>query len=368
MDLYALLGLAQTASDEEISRAYRRLARRYHPGVNPGDRVAEQMYRQIQEAYGVLADAERRREYDRGLRVPAPQSEAAVAFEGFDFSAPAEGPLAATFSELFADVFQRAARDAVAPGRGSDIEVPLTVDLSAAVRGADVPMSITRQDRCPSCQGSGQVARRETLCQTCQGAGSRRWARGHMVFTRECDGCGGSGRQGSDPCRTCRGGGVAVRTEVVTIRLPAGIESGARVAVPGRGHAGAHGAPAGDLYVTVTVAEHPHFRRQGRDLFLTLPVALHEAALGAVIDVPTLDGPVRLRIPPGSSSGRRLRVRDHGVGAGNAAGQRSSEGGDLIVELQIVVPRELDEPSRELLREFGRRHPDDVRRELFEQP
>jgi molecular chaperone DnaJ len=366
MDLYSLLGLARTASADDIARAYRRLVRRYHPGVNPGDRLAEQMYRQIQEAYQVLADAERRREYDRGVHA-APRSPAtdapSVAFDGFDFSAPAEGAGAATFSELFADVFRDAARQATASPQGADIELAVTVPFLDAMRGADVPVSVTRHDRCLSCRGAGEVERRATVCPACQGSGTRRWARGHMVFTKPCDICGGSGRQASEPCRACRATGLLPRTEVVTLHLPAGIESGTRVAVPGHGHAGARGGPVGDLYVAVTVAPHRVFRRDGRDLHVTLPVAVHEAALGATVEVPTLEGRLRMRIPPGAQSGQRLRLRDQGV----PGTDRRRGSGDLVVELQIMLPTELDEASRELLREFGRRQTIDLRQPLFQE-
>jgi molecular chaperone DnaJ len=362
MDLYSLLGLSRAASTDEIERAYRRLARRYHPGVNPGDRVAEEMYRQIQHAYSVLADLERRREYDRGAGRGPVQVEAAVSFAGFDFSTPAEGPLAATFSELFADVFQDAAREATTPSRGTDIESTLSLPFVDAVRGGHFPLSVIRQERCPACGGDGRVPRPVVACPSCGGQGSRRWARGHMVFTSQCESCDGTGRQSRQGCRACAGAGVQSRSEVVTLVVPPGIESGARIAVPGRGHVGARGGSSGDLYVTIEVGAHPFFRRIGRDLYLTLPVAVHEAALGARVEVPTLDGPVRLRIPPGTSSGRRLRVPGHGVPSANGA----QEPGDLIVETQIVLPALRDERSRELMREFGRLNDVDVRREMFE--
>jgi molecular chaperone DnaJ len=364
MDLYSLLGVARTASEAEIERAYRRLARRYHPGVNPGDRTSEEMYRQIQQAYTVLADAARRQEYDLGPRFE-PAVEATVTLEGFNFAAAAEGPRAATFAELFADVFQQAAEEATAPSRGADIELGVTVAFRDAVRGADVAVSVTRQERCPGCAGRGRVQRPAAVCPRCGGAGSLRWARGHLVFTKACDGCRGEGRTDSEPCRTCAGVGTAPRTEVATLAIPAGIESGARVAAPGRGHAGARGGPTGDLYVTIDVAPHPHFRRQGRDLHLTLPVAVHEAALGAPVDVPTLDGSARLRLPPATASGQRFRLRGFGVGPG--AGGAADEAGDLVVDVQIVLPSNLDAASRALLEQFGRLNPGNVRRALLDE-
>jgi len=361
MDFYTLFGLERSASLAEIERAYRRLARLYHPGVNPGDRVSQERYRQVQEAYGVLSDVTRRREYDGG---PAPLGEkkvvAPVSFEGFDFSATAEGPLAATFSELFSDVFRQAAEEATAPSRGTDIEIVADVSFVDAMQGGDVPLSLTRQERCPSCHGRGRIARAPMTCPACGGAATRRWARGHLVFTKVCEVCEGQGRLDHESCRPCAGVGTLPRTEVVTVRVPAGIETGARVAVPGRGHAGARGGPAGDLYVNVVVAPHPHFRRVGRDIHLTLPVAVHEAALGARVEVPTLTGPAKLRSPAGTASGQQFRLLERGVASGAHA-----PAGDLVVDVQVVLPPVLDEASRELLREFGRLNGADVRRHLL---
>ena len=364
MDPYALLGVTRAASAADIERAYRRLVRRYHPGVNPGDRAAAEMFHRVQDAFAILSDLERRRDYDRGAErgQASPVAEVAVSFEGFDFSSAAEGPLAATFTELFADVFQDAAREATTPTRGGDVEVIAEVSFRDAVRGGAVPLSIVRQERCATCAGDGRMPRPAIPCPACGGAGSRRWVRGHLVFTRGCETCGSSGRLDSQPCRTCLGAGVQARSEVATIHLRPGTSDGDRLAVPGRGHAGARGGPAGDLYVRVHVAEHPHFRRVGRELHLTLPVAVHEAALGARVDVPTLDGSVQLRIPPGTPSGRKLRLRGHGVLAPEGAGE---EAGDLIVEIQIVLPPVRDERSKALLREFGRLNDIDVRSHLF---
>jgi molecular chaperone DnaJ len=364
-DLYTLLGITQAASVADIDRAHRRLSRRYHPGINPGDQVAAAMYRQIQNAYQVLIDADRRRQYDLGVvTVRTPPAESAVAFEGFDFSSAAEGQLAATFSELFADVFEHAAREATTPTRGADIELDLTIPFLDAARGAELPLSVTRQERCPTCGGAGRIARPAGSCPVCRGEGTRRWARGHMVFTKTCEACEGTGRLAAERCRPCAGIGTTPRTEVVTLPIPAGLESGARIAVPGRGHAGARGGPTGDLYVTLVVADHPHFRRAGRDLELRLPIGIHEAALGADVDVPTLDGPARLRIPPGTASGDRLRLKGHGVRVADPSRDRA---GDLIVEIAIVLPADLDDEAKALLDAFGRRYPAVTERQrLFE--
>lgn len=363
MDLYGALDLAPTASAADIERAYLRLARRYHPRINPGDRHAEERFRQVQGAYEVLGDPERRREYDQGRLGPPPARaafDAAIAFEGFNFATAAQGHEAATFSELFSDVFQDAARRALAPEAGGPIDLTLPLSFVDAMQGGTCPVSILRQERCHTCEGHGRVAVPMRACPACDGQGATRWARGHMVFTKPCDHCDATGRVTSVPCRSCGATGLQARSELVTIVVPAGVEDGARLAIPGRGHAGVRGGPAGDLYVTVTVTPHPVFRRDGRDLCFTLPVAVHEAALGAHIEVPTLSDPVTVRIPPGTGSGARLRIRGHGV-----PGPTPDQSGDLIAELQIVLPPVRDERSRALLREFGERNPIDVRAGLF---
>jgi molecular chaperone DnaJ len=361
MDLYALLGVRRSASAGDIERAYRRMARRYHPGVNPGDRVAGEMYGRIQQAYQVLGDSGSRREYDQGATRPAVTA-TAVSFEGFDFSSVAEGSVAATFSELFAGVFRDAALRATAPTGDVPVEATLSLSFADAVRGGQFPLSVARQGRCSRCAGDGRVACPPVRCPACEGHGSTRWARGHMVFTRSCEACRGDGRLTARPCPTCAGSGLRTQSDVVTVHVPPGIEDGARIAVPGRGHAPAGGGPVGYLYVLVSVADHPFLRREGRDLHLVLPLAVHEAVLGGRVDVPTLGKSVRLRIPPGTPSGRRFKIRGRGVPSVHG---EDAPAGDLIVDVQIVLPAVRDDRSRELLREFGERNAQDVRRHLF---
>jgi molecular chaperone DnaJ len=313
----------------------------------------------------VLADAEQRRAYDRGSRpvATAAESTPTVSFAGFDFSTPAQGPSAATFSEMFAGVFQQAARRATAPTTDADLSLEMSLPFEAAMRGGQFPLSITRQDRCPACGGDGRQARPPVPCPECDGQGLRRWARGHMVFTAPCEVCHGEGRLSIERCRTCQGSGLQPRGEVVTIAVPPGVEDGARLVVPGRGHLSGQDAAVGDLYVRVRVAAHRVFRRVGRDLHITLPVAVHEAALGARVDVPTLGEPVRVKIPPGTSSGQSLRLSGRGVPAASPA----ESAGDLVIDVQIVMPPLRDERSRELMREFGQLNTMDARRHLFEE-
>ncbi len=360
MDFYAILGVARTATTAEIKRAYRRLARRFHPDLNPGDQAAAQYFRCIVEAYETLVDPERRRKYDAEGLAGGARREPEVAFEGFDFSRAAEGPQASTFSELFADVFRGGGRaEAPRAEPGADLHASVALSFDEAARGCTRVVTVTRQTVCPECQGAGEVRTVESRCVACQGTGSLRWARGHMVFSKTCSACGGTGRRERQPCPACAGQGVTTRAEAVTVRIPAGVADGARVRVPEKGHAGRRGGRPGDLYIAVQVAPHPFFGREGDDLHLTVPVAIHEAALGAKIEVPTLDGRARLRIPPGTQSGQRFRLRGRGLPS-----PRDGRPGDLVVEVRLVLPKLLDERSKELLREFGRLNPENVRKDL----
>ena len=348
MDLYALLGLAPGASPAEIKRAYRRLSRRFHPDINPGDKAAESLYERISEAYETLVDAERRRTYDSGE--PGPDlPDSTFEFTGFDFSVAAQGSQAATFTELFADVLLPAGTaDSGRPEPGSDLHAAVTITFEDAMRGIERQVVVTRQDVCGRCLGTGVVRTPEGGCSPCHGTGKVRWARGHMVFTKSCAACAGTGHQRRERCAVCAGHGRQVRTEAVPVLIPPGADDGTRLRVAGRGHGGRHGGRSGDLYVTVHVQPHAIFRRQGDDLIMVLPVGVHEAVLGTRVEVPSLEGPVRLRIPPGSQAGQRFRL--HGRGAPTPAGGR----GDLLVEVRIVLPEIVDERGKQLIREFGR--------------
>jgi molecular chaperone DnaJ len=358
VEFYILLGLEPGASPGEIKRAYRRLARKYHPDINPGDRAAEALFRRIAEAYETLSDPERRRMYDvHGAAGTPGLSSAPPEFQGFDFSVTAEGSQAATFGELFADVFRRPAdRSGEA---GADLYVTLHLSFDEAMQGGERHVTLTRQDICGGCGGAGLRRTPEGRCRHCHGAGSLRWARGHMVFSKSCAACGGTGRQRHEPCGSCGAEGVVTRAESVHVTVPAGIADGARLRLPEKGHVGRRGGPAGSLYVAVQVAPHPLFSRDGDDLHVEVPLAVHEAALGARIEVPAIGGPVRLRVPPGTQSGQRFRLKGRG-----APSPLDGRRGDLVVEVRLVLPRAIDERSKELMREFGRLNAEDVRREL----
>ena len=361
MDFYVLLGLERDASPDDIKRAYKRLARRFHPDINPGDRMAAAQFRQIAEAYETLIDPDRRRRYDAGGSFVA--GETTFGFEGFDFSVSVSGASASTFGDLFADVLHQreVRRQDGASERGVDLHQRLTLSFEDAMRGGQRQVTVTRQEHCRMCQGAGRLHTSESRCTHCHGSGVVKSARGHMAFSKPCAHCGGSGRQRQEVCPACAGQQVEMRSETLTIPVPAGLADGARIRVPAKGHAGRNGGENGDLFITVHVQPHPLFRRDGDDLHLVVPVAVHEAALGAKIDVPSLDGPARLRVPPGTQSGQRFRLRERGVPS-----PRDGRRGDIVVEVRLVLPKLLDERSKELLREFGKINGEDVRRELNE--
>ncbi len=360
MDFYILLGLERGATLNDIKRAYKRLARRYHPDINPGDRLAEAQFRQIAEAYETLSDPDRRRRYDIGGAPLRAQDDPTFGFEGFDFSVSVSGSSASTFGDLFADVLRQreAQRYDGTPERGIDLHQTVSLKFEDAMRGGQRQVTITRQDHCRACQGTGRLQAAESRCLHCHGSGIVKSARGHMVFSKPCAHCRGTGWHAQTRCLVCGGAQVAMRTEALTVQVPPGLPDGARVRVPAKGHAGRNGGEPGDLYVTVRVEPHPVFRREGDDLHIVVPIAVHEAALGAKVDVPSLEGHARLRVPPGTQSGQRFRLRERGVPS--ARDRR----GDLVVEVRLVLPRVLDERSKELLREFGRINSDDVRNEI----
>ena len=360
MDLYAVLGLAPGASFADIKRAYRRLARRYHPGINPGDRAAEALFHRITEAYETLVDPARREKYDTGGQ-GASSAGATQSFEfaGFDFTVAAQGAQAATFTERFADLLHPGSPvGAGKPEAGADLHATLAVSFIEAMRGIQRQVVVTRQEVCLACRGSGSVSTPEARCVPCHGTGNVRWARGHMLFSKPCTACAGTGRQRQQRCGICSAQGRVVRTEGISLMVPAGTADGTRLRIIEKGHAGRQGGRTGDLYVLVRVAPHPLFRREGDDLHLELPVAVHEAVLGARVDVPSLEGAFRLTIPPGTPSGRQFRIGERGVQT--LDGSR----GDMVVHVRLVLPENVDERSRELMREFGRRNNEDVRRAL----
>lgn len=364
MDFYIVLGVERAATASDIKRAYRRLARRLHPDINPGDREAATQFQQVLDAYETLIDPDRRRRYDSGAQVSAPD-DSTFGFTGFDFSVTPDARRAPTFGELFEDVLTRRAerQSASAVGeRGADLHATASLSFEEAWRGVDWPVTLTRHEPCQSCAGSGFHRTAESRCLACDGSGAVRSVRGHMVFTRACPHCGGGGRLKQQACGTCRGQGIEARAQTLSVRLPAGITDGTQVRLAGKGHAAPRGGGAGDLYVRIAVRPHPVYTRVGDDVLMTVALAVHEAALGARVEIESPDGPVTLRVPGNTQSGQRFRL--HERGAPTPRGTR----GDLIVDVRVMLPRRLDERSKALLREFGERNPQSGRELLRDAP
>ncbi|HVN86042.1 MAG TPA: molecular chaperone DnaJ [Candidatus Binatia bacterium] len=345
-DLYAALGVTRSASADDIKKAYRKLARKYHPDVNPGNKVAEEKFKSISRAHDVLSDPNKRKLYDEfgeaGLQAgfdPARAREYA-AWQGrgtqADFGdafAQQPGTRYHSFEDVFGDIFGAGAASS-GPARGSDAEHEVQIAFLDAVRGVSTTLSVERTDTCSVCGGSGQQRGAGTRqCPECGGRGQIRAAQGPMAFVRTCPRCNGAGEIGLQSCSACGGGGQTRRTERLAVRIPPGVDNGSRVRVAGKGGPGYGGGPPGDLYLAVRVTPHPLLERRGDDLYLDVPVTVGEAARGGQITVPTPDGDVRVKIPPGSQSGRALRVRGHGVPHRSGGGR-----GDLYLRVMIHVP------------------------------
>ena len=359
MDLYVVLGLTHGASESDIKRAYRRLARRFHPDINPGDHTAEARFRQILEAYETLIDPDRRSRYDSGAGMDGTNPRRTSGFEGFDFSSRGVDH-SATFGDLFAEVLSERGGSQPAAERGADLHHEAHLSFEEAFRGVERAFTVTRREACRPCGATGVTRAAVGACHLCQGTGAVRSVRGHMVFSRSCQACGGTGHQRPRACDACGGTGHHARTETVHVRIPPGIADGGRVRVAGQGNAGIRGGDPGDLFVLVRVAPHAIYRREGDDLHLVVPIAVHEAALGARVDIPTPEGAARLRVPPGTQSGQRFRLRERG-----AVSTRDGRRGDFVVEVRLMLPKLLDERSKELLREFGRINGESVREHLL---
>ena len=378
-DYYELLGVPRKAASKDIRTAFRKLARKYHPDLNPGDKSSEEKFKQLQEAYDVLSDAKKRQMYDQhgfysdnmpqgggasyGGGGSSDPDDARVNFDfgGFDFGggSGASGG-GGSFRDLFSQFFKGGRGGGMEPEQepGGDLEYQVEIDFWDAVRGAVKKLSITRMETCAACHGTGAVGSPQT-CAACGGSGTIQQAAGKMKFNVPCTRCGGTGKLRT-MCKACNGEGRVRRTETVDVRIPAGVASGARLRVPGKGNAGTMGAPAGDLYLRVDVRPHEFFERRGDDLYTKIPVTVAEATLGAKIEVPTMDGRSLVRIPPGTDSGKTLRLKEKGV-----PGARNGARGDQYVEIQVVVPRPTDERVRNLMKELETLAPDDPRNNLF---
>jgi molecular chaperone DnaJ len=359
-DYYKVLGVSKTASADEIKQAYRKLARKYHPDANKGDASAEARFKEISEAYNVLSDAKRRKEYDEarslfgsgGFRVGTPGGTPGGGGFGFDLGDLFGGTTTGTGSagglgDLFGGLFG-GRRTQQQPRRGADVETEVTLSFGDAVDGVTMPLRVVGEGACPTCRGTGAKAgTTPRVCPSCQGTGQSSRNLGNFAFSEPCRECRGRGMVVDDPCPDCSGSGRAMSSRTIQARIPAGVRDGQRIRLKGKGASGERGGPAGDLYVQVHVKSHPVFGRSGDNLTVTVPVTFPEAALGAEIKVPVLGGmPVTLRIPAGTPNGRTFRVRGKGVRRGD--GTR----GDLLVTVEVAVPQKVDGKARDALEDF----------------
>ena len=396
-DYYGLLGVKKTATADDIRKAFRKLARKHHPDVNPGDKKAEERFKEISEANDVLSDEKKRRVYDAlgyySDQIDPATAEAAarggyggfsggsqpggsaqqpgggrgvpIDFGGFDFSDYAAGQPGAgggasswgSFRDIFSGAFSKGQKQR-GPQPGTDLEYQVAVDFWTAIRGGVARIQVVRQEVCPTCKGKPSGG--GGTCSECQGTGQVTQMGGRMKFKITCPRCGGTGKL-EDECATCDGEGTVSRTETVEVRIKAGTRDGQRIRLAGKGNAGVNGGPAGDLYLIIKIDTHPVFTRSGDDIQVTIPVTVPEAALGAKIEVPTIDGRAQLKIPPGTQSGQKLRMRGKGVPSATHEGAR----GDQIVTVEMVVPQLRDERSKEILREFAKLNPEDPRAATF---
>lgn len=367
-DFYRELGVASGASGEEIKKAYRKLARELHPDANPGDPKAEARFKSVSEAYGVLSDDKKRREYDETRALFAGAGAGAGRFppggfggggsQSFDLNdllAQQQAAGGAGLGDLFGGIFGN--RPGAAPTasactvRGADVESELRIEFVDAVRGAEVPIRLSSPGRCERCGGTGaRPGSTPRQCPTCNGVGLVSRSQGAFAFSEPCRDCRGTGRIIDDPCPECHGDGVSTRTRSLTVRVPTGVADGQKIRLKGQGEPGRGGAPAGDLYVTIHVTPHRLFGRSTRnadDLTLSVPVTFPELALGTTLTVPTLESPVSLRIPAGTASGRTFRVRGRGVQ------RRSGAAGDLLVTVEVAVPARLDDAALSALQSYA---------------
>ncbi|MGI9107788.1 MAG: molecular chaperone DnaJ [Pyrinomonadaceae bacterium] len=374
-DFYKVLGVERKAKPEEIKKAYRRMARKFHPDVNPGDKSAEERFKLITEAHDVLSDPKKRAVYDRFGQYSDNLAEAAARgaepggaaghnsssapfdFTGFDWGSATPGGGNAgggsSFRDIFSDLFSGGAKaerepPRPMPQRGADIEMPLALSFEEAVTGMTTNLSVKRSEQCSRCNGAGDTGGAPVTCPTCKGAGQVQRAGGRLRFAQECPDCGGPGKR-RPPCSLCHGKGTMPKTENVKVRIPAGVDTGSRVRIPGKGEGGRMGAPPGDLFIITNVGRHPHFTRKGDNIYVTIPVTVPEAALGAKIEVPTVEGKAQLRIPPGTQSSQKFRLRERGVPSLRNPQAR----GDQFVEVQITLPKLISEETKELLKRYA---------------
>ncbi|MBV9592906.1 MAG: molecular chaperone DnaJ [Actinobacteria bacterium] len=369
-DYYKALGVTKDSDAAAIKKAYRKLARELHPDRNPGDAAAEARFKEVSEAYDVLSDTTKRKEYDEARALFAnggfsgggfrPSGSGGATFDINDlFGGNSAGASSGGFSDLFGGLFTGGAGTrrgrGTGPARGTDVNAEVSLSFDEAVRGDTLPLQLSGPGTCTVCHGSGaRPGTSARTCPTCAGSGFVSRNQGAFGFSEPCRDCRGTGRLIDDPCPECQGSGVTTQTRTINVRVPAGVRDGARLRIAGKGTPGARGGPAGDLYVTVHVGSHPLFGRKGDDLTLTVPVSFAEAALGATVRVPTLDGSVSVRIPAGTPSGRTLRVRGRGIA-------KKTGSGDLLVTVEVAVPQRLNAEAKDALEKYASAQGDDPR-------
>jgi molecular chaperone DnaJ len=344
-DYYEVLGVSRTANDQEIKSAYRKLALEFHPDRNPDKPDAEERFKECSEAYAVLADSEKRARYDRFGH--AGVSGAGAGAGGFETTVD--------FQDIFGDIFGFAdmfggqgGRRRSRAQRGSDLREDLTLEFEEAVFGVTKQVDVRRHEECEPCKGTGVAPGKSPItCTTCSGRGQMRYQQGFFSIARTCSTCGGSGKLIVDPCTQCRGQGRITRDRTVTVKVPAGVEEGARILYSNEGEAGVFGGPPGDLYVVLHVNEHSFFEREGKNLYCVVPISIPQAALGADIQVPTLEGEQTLKVPEGTQTGTNFKLKNKGVPVLNGHGR-----GDLYVEVKVQTPSKLSKRQRELLQEL----------------
>lgn len=357
-DYYSTLEVDRNSTDADIKKAYRRLALKYHPDRNPGDKSAEEKFKEINEAYSCLSDPQKKSNYDRfGTAEGVGAGFGAGGFEDFSSS------FGDIFGSMFGDIFgDFAGRGRTRARKGQDLRYDLELNLSEAVFGTEKKINIPRWEDCSTCKGTGaRPGKGPTVCQTCNGTGQTKLQQGFFTIARTCGSCGGAGKIITDPCTKCRGQGKVRKERKVSLKIPAGVDTGIRLKVSGEGEAGSLGGPPGDLYVIIEVQPHPFFKRKGNDLLCEVPVSFVQATLGGEIEVPTLDGKETIRIPAGTPSGRVFHLR--GKGAPKLGGYGK---GDQFITIFIDVPKKLSSRQKELLREFAEISGEDVSKGFME--
>jgi molecular chaperone DnaJ len=333
---YEILGVSKSASQEEIKKAFRQLALKYHPDRNHGNKEAEEKFKEINEAYTCLCDAERRAQYDSGGFTSAGM--AGAGFGGF-------GDI---FGDIFGDFFGFTTHRGPRPERGSDLRYDIEITLEEAAVGVKRDIKIPRSVPCGECAGTGSRTKKTSRCPDCNGTGQVRYQQGFFAISRTCPRCGGAGERVTEPCHKCKGSGKVKVERELSLNIPAGVETGTRFRVTGEGEAGSFGGPPGDLYVIVDVREHPEFRREGDDIYVEVPLSFVQAALGADLEVKTLWGAEKLHVPPGTQPGENFRLRGKGM---PRMGKRTK--GDEVIVVRVIVPSKLTEKQKELLQEFA---------------